>query len=68
MNNSNDTTFNYRPYDRRPYSKKPGPVTKEERLVAQWGYAQLKDEAIAIVARAVKRKRIGYHGVLGKEL
>lgn len=69
MNTSNsDTTFNYRPYDRRPYSKKPGPVTREERVVAQWGYAQIKDEAPRIIARAVKHGWIGFHGMLGKEL
>ena len=61
-------TFNYRPYDRRPYSKKPGPITKDERMVAQWGYAQIKDEAPLIIAKAVKREWIGFHGMLGKEL
>lgn len=59
--------FRYQPYDRRPYSKKPGPVTEAERELARWGYAQLKDDAPKLIARAVKAGWVGFHGVLGKE-
>ncbi len=59
--------FNYQPYDRRPYSKKPEPRTKAERELASWGYAQLKDGAPRLIEVAVRRKWAGFHGVLGKE-
>ena len=51
MKNQIMNEFRYQPYDRRPYSKKPGPVTEAERELARWGYAQLKDEAPKLIER-----------------
>lgn len=57
--------FTYHTYIRD--TKKPQPITKAEREHAAWGYAAIKEEAPELIRRAVKRRWVGFHGVLGME-
>lgn len=57
--------FVYQQYVRS--TKKPGPVSKEERNNAAWSFSAIKEEAPDLIKRCVRRKWVGFHGVLGMD-